>query len=220
MKNLENVADKNYLLSVNRIYKDRFFVEVKARNMQNGKMYDVRFKKKNEFLFFIYEHFVWKIYLLHSNAKYHSESFRSISKFEELEYDINHNVERPLLFIRNGKTIKSSLHKHMDCPKTPSFPFYFPREVRKLDLYESRCRYQYRSAPKFLIIARMKRSGRTVSENSYYVFGCNDKELFNKIQAEQSIIVTNTYEKIKAVAVQKIENEYHIIPRQHCMGVA
>lgn len=220
LKNLDNVADNNYLFSVSRTYKDRFFVEIKARNIVNGKMYDARFKKKNEFLFFIYENSEWKVYLIHSGPRYHSESFKRISQFEQLEYDINNNIEKPLLIIKNGKIVKNSLHKHMDCPKMPSFPFYFSREVRKLDVYESRCRYQYRTAPKFLIIARMKRSGRTVEENSYYIFGCNDKALFEKIHTEQGIIVTNTYEKIKAVAVEKIENEYHIIPRQHCMGVA
>lgn len=213
------IDNDGYLFSVSKKYKDECFLEKSARSILNGKMYAVQFIKNKEYKFFVYSNNIWKIYFLYPDDLYNYHMFHSVYQFVQLENDIKYHKEKPFLIFRNGKMLFNHVKKYIPCPPTPIMPFYFQSDFKGLDYYEENGRYPYKSPPKYLVIAKMDKYCKVPSENRYCVFGCNDKNLFNKIHRNDEISVTNTHEKINVVVVEKLENTFKIFPRQHCVDI-
>lgn len=220
MKTSSCAVDNGFLFSVVKKYKDECFLEKSARSLINGKMYAVQFVKNKEYKFYIYSNNMWKIYYLYPNDKYNYHLLNSVNKFMQLESDIINHKEKPFAVFQNNKLLFKNTKKYVSAPDLPMLPFYFQKDLKKLDYSEKNSRYQYKGPPKYLVIAKFDKYCKHPSENRYCVFGCNDVKLYNKIYSNGEIVVTNTYEKINVVVVEKLVNEYKIIPRQHCMGIA
>lgn len=215
----ENVLQKDYLINIEAGFNKGTFFDASARNIINGKYYNIRFIGKRIFYFFIFENKIWKTYLLNANVTYNRKAFCSINDFEQLESEIANGLETPLAYIKNGRVILNNSREEF-MPLLPKLPFYFRDELSKLDLFENRERYRFNKAPKYLVFAR--RTKYINNENqfvSHYVYGCDRDYVYEKIRREGGIVVTNTYEKIRAIAVYKTENIYNIVPKQACIDI-
>lgn len=205
-----------YVFCIEKQNKDGFYFEAKARSLNSGKFYDVRFEGRKRYAFFIYKNNQWNVYFMHRNAKYFPSAFKGVQDLERLESDIEIGLETPDLRVCGIRVKKYRLRggARIDLP---DFPFLYHSEVKMLDPARQRSRYNYSSAPKYLIAARKTKYVKPNAAESLYLFGCNSDEVYNKISSGVPICVTHTYENEKAVAVIKDVNRYDIIPFQHCL---
>lgn len=214
----ENIAhnSENYVFCLEKQNKDGFCFEAKARNLCSGKFYDVRFNGRKKYLFFIFSNRLWKVYFMNSNSAYYPSVFKDVNDFISLENDIMKGTVKPKLFL-SGSKLKRYRSNGGEKIELPKFPFFYLPELSLLDHDTQKKRYNYSDAPKYLITARKSKYVKPGSANSLYVFGCNSDALYENITQGRSICVTHTYENERAVAVNKCENSYGIIPFQHCL---
>lgn len=207
----------DYVFSFSKNYRSAYFYKAKARNLENGKMYAVRFQGKKRFAFFVYENFIWNIYLVNSCNGYNFNYFSNTAAFLRFENDLAQKIVLPYMKIKTSKTPGTYFNRINGY--LPTLPFYFQKELKYLSPEEEKIRYKYKKAPKYLIIASFDKFVKENSSRSYFVFGCNNESLYKQISQGRGIVVTNTHENIKAVALFKFENKYGIVPKQHCLKV-
>lgn len=215
MKTKINADD--YIFSFSKNYNGAYFYEAKARNIQNGKMYAVRFQGKKRFSFFVYENFKWNIYLVQSCGGYNFDYFSEEGAFQRFENDLINGTVKPYMKIKTSKTPGTYFNRINGL--LPTLPFYFESELKYIAPNEDKKRYKYKKAPKYLIIARFNKYVKEDQPQSYYLLGCNNESLYKQISQGRGILVTHTDKNLRAVALFKYENKYKIVPKQHCLKV-
>lgn len=209
---------KDYVFCIEKQNKDGFYFEAKARSLSSGDFYDVRFDGRKKFVFFVFKNNQWYVYFMKKDTRYCPSEFKKTDDLIRLENDIASGSEVPYLFVYGNKVKK---YRSRGGAKIilPDFPFIFAPEIKRLDPAAQKSRYNYKTAPKYLIAARKTKYVRPGSAESLYLFGCNNDEVYKKISSGVPICVTHTYENEKAVAVLKDTNRYDIIPFQHCLKI-
>lgn len=218
MTNHSAINTDEYIFCFEKKYKGQFFYEAKARSIKKGKMYDVRFEGKKHFTFYIYERYVWKIFFIKSGGEYNIDLFSDAAAFSRLENDINGGKVKPYFKVKTSKT-PGTYFKQIN-GYLPSTPFYFEQELKYISIQEEKERYNYKKAPKYVIIVRLNKYVKPGSPQSYYVVGCNNDNLYKQISRGRGVVITHTNENIRAVAVYKYQNTYKIVPKQNCLRVA